>query len=323
MSRKPFIYLGLIVLACVLGTFAMPAETSANHRQRFSSSLRRKINELGDKVVQNIPIPVLLGVAPHHIYPDFGDPRSGGRKHEGQDILAPRGAPVVTPTDAVVLRTGEGESSGNYVYTANPGGETFAYMHLDEIAEIDSGDELKRGDLLGYVGNTGNAAGGPAHLHFEIRINGQTDPYPRLKSTFTISEKMEYLAEILEDAEDDKKLAEFIVRTYPGELALARAGGIALHSLLVAATPLTAPASSGDLKLGSRGPAVLALQRFLKDRGVGSGVSLVPDGAFGPRTERALAEYQASVGISPARGYYGPKTRAYILANFPGAPRET
>src|SRR5690606_7271821 len=123
--------------------------------------------------------------------PDFGDPRDGGdREHEGQDILAPRGTPILSPTEAVVLRIGNGSSSGKNVYTANPGGETFVYMHLDEIAsDLEEGDRLDTGDLIGYVGNTGNASGGPAHLHFEIREGREAkDPYPRLLASFTVEE---------------------------------------------------------------------------------------------------------------------------------------
>jgi murein DD-endopeptidase MepM/ murein hydrolase activator NlpD len=66
----------------------------------------------------------------------FGDARGGGtRTHEGLDIMAPGGTPVVSPTDAVVLATGDGPDSGLFVRTANPGGEQFVYMHLREIAK--------------------------------------------------------------------------------------------------------------------------------------------------------------------------------------------
>lgn len=167
----------------------------------YSSSLRRKINGLDDDEVEELPIPILLGVTRANITPDFGDPRGGGtREHEGQDILAPRGAIIAASTEGVVTRTGKGSSAGTYVYVAAPGGETFRYMHLDRIADgIKSGTELEVGDIIGYVGNTGNAAGGPTHLHFEIRDGRRAiDPYPRLTREFTLKERITALTNLIE-----------------------------------------------------------------------------------------------------------------------------
>jgi murein DD-endopeptidase MepM/ murein hydrolase activator NlpD len=172
---------------------------SSYSRERYSSSVSKKIRALDEDIVEDLPIPVLF-LSLKKIYPDFGDPRDGGaRTHEGQDILAPRGSFIVSPTDAVVTRTGEGSSEGIYVYTANPGGETFRYMHLDHVADgIKTGTVLKPGDLIGYVGNTGNAAGGPTHLHFEVR-EGRTalDPYPRLTGSFTQEQLIDSLTHII------------------------------------------------------------------------------------------------------------------------------
>ncbi len=168
-------------------------------RERYSRTTQRAINNLDDDVVERMPVPVLF-VPYAKIYSDFGDPRDGGaRSHEGQDIIAARGAFVVSPTDAVVTRTGKGGSAGVYVYTANPGGESFRYMHLDAIADgVKSGTVLKAGDLIGYVGNTGNASGGTPHLHFEIR-DGRTaqDPYPRISGSFTNEELIRSLTAIV------------------------------------------------------------------------------------------------------------------------------
>jgi peptidoglycan LD-endopeptidase LytH len=168
-------------------------------RERYSSATRRAIGKLDDDEVDHMPVPVLF-VSYAKIYPDFGDPRDGGaREHEGQDILAPLRSFIVSPTDAVVTRTGKGGSAGTYVYTAAPGGETFRYMHLDEIADdIKTGTVLKPGDLIGYVGNTGNAAGGPTHLHFEIRDGRNAeDPYPRIDGAFTTEELIRSLTAIV------------------------------------------------------------------------------------------------------------------------------
>jgi murein DD-endopeptidase MepM/ murein hydrolase activator NlpD len=182
--------------------------SSSRDRDRYSSAITREIRKLDDDAVEDLKIPVLLGVSVSQLSPNFGDARGGGtRTHEGLDIMAPLGAFVASPTDAVVVRTGEGESAGIYVYTANPGGETFAYMHLDSIADgVKAGTVLEEGDLIGYVGNTGNAAGGAPHLHFEIRDSrGLVDPYPRITETFTLEERIAVLKEIL--AELQKELA--------------------------------------------------------------------------------------------------------------------
>ncbi len=215
--------LGLIVLGALI--IGMPAPTFAAHRtdtasytkfeelvrhiertkrtrggERYSSAITRAIRDLDEDVVTNLKVPVLLGVSVSQLSPNFGDPRGGGtRSHEGLDIMAPRGAFVVSPTEAVVVRIGEGESAGIYVYTANPGGETFAYMHLDSIADgVKPGTKLQAGDIIGYVGNTGNASGGAAHLHFEIRgKNGLVDPYTRITREFTLEERIAGLKSLL------------------------------------------------------------------------------------------------------------------------------
>ncbi|HYD93214.1 MAG TPA: M23 family metallopeptidase [Candidatus Paceibacterota bacterium] len=180
----------------------------SSRRRGISSSVQRKINQLGDDAVENLPIPILLGVTRNSLTRNFGDPRDGGsRSHEGLDIMASRGAYIVSPTDAVVIRTGKSSSAGTYVYTANPGDETFVYMHLDDIADgIKVGTVLKPGDLIGYVGNTGNAAGGPPHLHFEIRDGRRAeDPYPRLTGSFANKDLIRSLTAIVKLLQEELK----------------------------------------------------------------------------------------------------------------------
>lgn len=198
-----------LLAGAMLGLLLAPASALASHtsdtgesqysRERYSSSVRTKIRKLDDDIVEEMPVPVLL-VPYASLYPNFGDPRDGGaRTHEGLDIMATKGSFIVSPTDAVVTRTGKGSSAGIYVYTAGPGGETFRYMHLDRIAKgIKTGTVLQPGDLIGYVGNTGNAKGGPAHLHFEIRDGRKAlDPYPRLTGSLTDKELVASLTKIL------------------------------------------------------------------------------------------------------------------------------
>ncbi|MBP9816463.1 MAG: M23 family metallopeptidase [Candidatus Pacebacteria bacterium] len=174
----------------------------SSRRTGYSSSIQRKVNKLDDDEVEELPIPILIGVGLKNIWPNFGDPRDGGaREHEGEDIMAPRGAIVSSPTEAVVVRTGEGSSSGVYVTTANPGGETMNFYHLDSIADgIKAGTEVEAGDILGYVGNTGNASGGAPHLHFEIRKNRKAlNPFPRLTKEFSNEVRIRVLTDLLKE----------------------------------------------------------------------------------------------------------------------------
>jgi hypothetical protein len=280
-----------------------------------NSRVRDAIDDLDNDPVDNLSIPILFGVSLSSLYPNFGDPRDGGaREHEGLDMMATDGTPIVSPTEAVVIRVGDGSGSGKYVSTANPGGETFVYMHLSDIADIDEGDELETGDLIGYVGNTGNASGGAAHLHFEIREDREpTDPLERLTREFTLREKIGFLDDILEDHNDEEELAEFLVTEYQNIFVSARVQGIDLPEAIEDALPISAlavPAGAPtlDLKLGSQGPSVIALQSQLIAAGY---LNLsAPTDYFGPLTQSALINYQKAKGITPANGVYGPLTRA-------------
>jgi murein DD-endopeptidase MepM/ murein hydrolase activator NlpD len=203
LSRAAVLVLAFAFLAAPFPSFASHNDDDddnyRSYRSGYSSTVRRAIDKLDDDPVEDLPIPV-FGVKLASISPDFGDPRDGGsRTHQGQDILALEGSFVVSPTEAVVTRTGKGATEGNYVYTAGPGGETFAYMHLHHVASgVKAGTVLDAGDLIGFVGDTGNAKGGPPHLHFEVREGRKaTDPYPRLTGAFTKSQIVSMLTDII------------------------------------------------------------------------------------------------------------------------------
>jgi peptidoglycan LD-endopeptidase LytH len=113
----------------------------------------------------------------------FLAPRDGGaREHQGLDIFAPRGTPVVAAADGVVTSVGTNRLGGNVVWVARPfRRESFYYAHLDTQTAT-AGRRVKAGDVLGTVGATGNAAGGPPHLHFGIYTGrGAVDPLPFLE----------------------------------------------------------------------------------------------------------------------------------------------
>lgn len=128
------------------------------------------------------PVPV-EGVVAADLEDSWGSPRSEGRHHEGIDIFAPRGTPIRSATDGIVLSVGENRLGGHVVRVAGPGGEWHYYAHMDHFGSVQPGDIVHAGDVLGYVGNTGDAARLPCHLHYGIyRAPGRaTNPYPRLR----------------------------------------------------------------------------------------------------------------------------------------------
>ena len=114
----------------------------------------------------------------------FGASRDGGaREHHGVDIFAKRGAPVRAVIDGSV-RIDTSGIGGNHVWLSGGmlglGSARYYYAHLDSFA-IENGATVKKGEILGYVGNTGNARTTPPHLHFGIYSGGPVDPAPFLK----------------------------------------------------------------------------------------------------------------------------------------------
>jgi len=111
----------------------------------------------------------------------WGAPRSGGRRHQGVDMIAPRGTPLVAVEGGAVLRTDDGGLGGISVWLRGDSGDHFYYAHLDALADgLSAGRRLAVGDRLGTVGNTGNARYTTPHLHFELHPGGggAVNPYP-------------------------------------------------------------------------------------------------------------------------------------------------
>src|SRR3989344_4675345 len=316
------------VLAAAQTTTIRDYSRYSEWRQQSNES-QQKIDALGTVAEQNIAMPILFG--PVNNLHNYGELRVSGRTHEGLDLMAPKGTPIVSPTAAVVTRVDYGAGEGNAVYTANPGGERFIYYHLDRVGEgVVEGLVLARGDLIGYVGNTGDASGGAAHLHFEIRTssgNTPSDPYPRVTLAFTPEEQIAYLSKILTQAADPNALAQFLVANFRTSFVAAQGRGAAVSAIitgLLASMPVTTTPTTGnslpagDLAIGSGGATVAQLQQFLITKRLGNAaVNLSYAGAtgyFGSLTQAALIEYQVVVGVSPANGYYGPSTRALVQA---------
>lgn len=134
----------------------------------------------GDIVITGFVFPV---ADPHTFSSTFGAPRSGGRSHEGNDIFAPMGTPLVACERGVIDNMGVGELGGTKLWVVGESGTEYYYAHLSAYADgITDGTTVEVGQIIGYVGNTGNAISTPPHLHFEIHPGGGSaiDPYPLL-----------------------------------------------------------------------------------------------------------------------------------------------
>ena len=131
---------------------------------------------------QQLAMPV-AGVSRNNVKDSWHAPRNGGeRQHEGQDIFAPRGTPVLSASNGYVVSVAENKLGGRTVSVVGAGGRIYYYAHLDQYADgISAGKRVTPETVLGYVGTTGNAAGTPPHLHFGVYSgSGAINPLPLL-----------------------------------------------------------------------------------------------------------------------------------------------
>ena len=121
----------------------------------------------------------------------YADTRSEGRTHEAIDIMAPRGTPVLAVADGKVEKLFDSKQGGLTIYQFEPSGKfAYYYAHLDRYAvDVVEGKALRRGEVIGYVGSTGNADPQAPHLHFAVFVLGPDrhwwqgtaiNPYPLL-----------------------------------------------------------------------------------------------------------------------------------------------
>ncbi|WP_312707566.1 M23 family metallopeptidase [Stenotrophomonas sp.] len=129
------------------------------------------------------------GVQRTQLRDTFTDARSEGRVHDAIDIMAPAGTPVLAVADGTVEKLFDSERGGLTVYQFEPSGQwCYYYAHLQRYADgLAEKQTIKRGDVIGYVGSTGNASADAPHLHFEVHVLGpekqwwkgeSINPYP-------------------------------------------------------------------------------------------------------------------------------------------------
>ena len=156
-----------------------PRSTAAKRRRAAERQrLRRATDELLARRGYAFPVG-----GKHTFSDDYGAPRATipSGAHEGNDIFAAMGTPVVAVADGRVYRVGTRKVSGNRLWLRDEAGYRFFYAHLaDFAAAAFNGADVRAGDVLGYVGNTGDAEPTPPHLHFEVHLPDRSaiNPFP-------------------------------------------------------------------------------------------------------------------------------------------------
>ncbi len=136
-------------------------------------------------------IPV-AGVKPEQLRDTFTDSRSEGRAHDAIDIMAPEGTPVLAATDGEIVRLFQSDRGGTTIYQLSPDKKLlFYYAHLQSYAAgVAVGKFARQGEVIAYVGDTGNSGTGNYHLHFSVAIladpkryweGHNINPYPLLR----------------------------------------------------------------------------------------------------------------------------------------------
>lgn len=131
----------------------------------------------------------------------FGAPRSGGRRHGGNDLMAPKMTEVYAAAPGIVRVVGTSRKGGRYIELDHLGGWTTMYVHLNNdtpgtdsndadwsltvAREVEEGEWVTAGQLIGWVGDSGNAEGTGSHTHFELAFEGEEiDPYELLTKAY-------------------------------------------------------------------------------------------------------------------------------------------
>jgi murein DD-endopeptidase MepM/ murein hydrolase activator NlpD len=183
MNRIGWIFLTL--LAIIVGGFLFMV-----HPGRWDRRAPTDVAEQGADVGP-LMIPV-AGVPRNALADTYTDPRAGGtRDHRAIDIVAPQGTPVLSASAGRVEKLFDSKDGGHTIYVRSADGkQSYYYAHLDRYVDgLREGQAVAQGDMIGFVGSTGDADPGAPHLHFAIHTMTPTDtwyqgtpvdPYPYL-----------------------------------------------------------------------------------------------------------------------------------------------
>jgi len=152
-----------------------------------SAAARRRVDRASRSASLSAP-PASSGgatcpVGPAHSFADtWGASRSGGRRHQGTDIFAPYGAPAYAVTSGTITRAGRNGLGGIVIYLQGDDGDEYYYAHNSRNV-ASTGQRVATGELVAYVGDSGNAQGTSPHIHFERHPGGgaPVNPYPFLR----------------------------------------------------------------------------------------------------------------------------------------------
>ena len=161
--------LGGLLIVALSAPASTPADAAATATTTggADTALSRPIERGRSEIL----LPV-LGIKPEQLRDNFLQPRGGGRTHRALDILAPRGTPVVAAVDGTIKKLFNSKAGGITIYQFDVAEErVYYYAHLHRYADgLREGQFVKQGDVIGYVGTTGNAPAGAPHLHFAIEV---------------------------------------------------------------------------------------------------------------------------------------------------------
>ena len=130
---------------------------------RLARALREQV-PLGGPATYVFPV-----LGRYSVYDSFGAPRAGVSWHHGDDLFAPRGTPVLAIANGALFSVGWQRLGGRRLWLRDEAGNEFYYAHLEDYAPLAvNGRLVRKGEVLGYVGTTGDAERTPPHLHFEI-----------------------------------------------------------------------------------------------------------------------------------------------------------
>lgn len=137
-------------------------------RERYATMLPDYFAKVPPEIDTTLLMPV-EGVRVSQVADTWGAARSEGRRHEGTDIFAARGTPVRPVTEGFVYRIESLSLGGNSVTIVGGGARRYFYTHLDAFApDLEEGQFVTPATVIGFVGNSGNAAGTPPHLHLGV-----------------------------------------------------------------------------------------------------------------------------------------------------------
>jgi peptidoglycan LD-endopeptidase LytH len=179
---KPWMKKTWKLLASLIVVITLLAVTGAGNAIADSLIFYGRIVRLYTRTPETSLAMPLENIRKNQISDTWQAPRGTDRKHQGQDIFAAKGTPILSATNGYVYKIGDNKLGGQTVSVIGAGGRVYYYAHLDKYApDLEVGDQVTTRTVLGYVGTTGNAQGTPPHLHFGIyTMSGAINPLPLL-----------------------------------------------------------------------------------------------------------------------------------------------